>query len=227
MKLNSAIIFCRRRDIVGVKNKLYIGYGLKAILTMVMLLHTAIVKACECPPLTPVSVEQMNAYDVVFTGRIDSISPCATNGISIAHFTIDELYKGKTAKQVNVHFDCISSCMMSLAKNEEWIIYAIYQRFDVISVKLCSHSRKYFREGKQDFYRAVSGRTYDQEKEFLRTNLGIRPFVAKEQWNKDQVEFKPHNKQPSSSSKIFLLLISFGVMILIYILTRKKRRKNG
>lgn len=216
-----------RRIFEGVKNKLDIVFAMKRLWVVVMLLHAAILTACECPPVSPISLELTKEYDVIFIGKIDSISPCSTNGISRAYFTIDELYKGKTGRQTAVHFDCLSSCMMSFAKNEEWIIYAIYQRFDVISVKLCSHSRKQFKTGEQDFYRAASGRTFDEEKEFLKSNLQEQAFLGKEDWNKEQQELKPHNTQPSNSSKIYLLLISFGVMILIYILTRKKGRKNG
>lgn len=192
-----------------------------------MLLYSAILMACECPPLSPVDQELTKNYDVIFVGKIDSLSPCSTEGIAIAYFTIHELYKGKASRRVEVHFDCSSACLMSFSKNEEWIIYAIYQRFDLVSVKLCSHSRKHFKTGEQDFYQAVSGRTFEEEQTFLKSALGEQPFIEKENWNEEQKEFKPHNTQPSNSNKIYLLLISFGVMILIYILTRKKRRKNG
>ena len=194
---------------------------------MVMLLHASVLMACKCAPVIPIDQELVKKYDVIFMGRIDSIAPCSTNGISVAYFTISELYKGTTGKNVAVHFDCLSSCMMSFARNEEWIIYAIYQRFGVVSVKLCSHTRKHFASGEQDFYRAASKRTFEEEQSFLKNTLQLQPFTDAEQWNKDQQELKPHNEQPSNNSKIYLLLISFAVMILIYILTRKKRKKNG
>ena len=131
------------------------------------------------------------------------------------------------SKELAKNFDCASSCMMSFAKNEEWLIYANYQRFDVAMVKLCSQSRKQFKASEQDFYLAAAQRTFEQEKEFLKTELGIQPFIKTEKWNNDQQEYKPHNEQPSGMNKIYLLLVSFAVMILIYIITRKNKKKNG
>ena len=163
----------------------------------------------------------------IFFGKVDSISPCATNGISNAYFTIKELYKGNAPQQISIHFDCTSSCMMSFSKNEEWLIYAGYQRFDVVSVNLCSHSRKRFSADAQDFYLASSKRTFDQETEFLRTELGIQSFADTDTWNAKQQELKPRNEQPSNNNKLYLLGVSFGVMILIYIITRKKKKENG
>jgi hypothetical protein len=205
----------------------YILNTMKKFLFVIVLFLTSVVMACECPPVSSITLDLAKNYDIIFIGKIDSVSACATNGISIATFTISELYKGNSIKQAMVHFDCVTSCMMSFARNEEWIIYANYQRFDVISVKLCSHSRKYFQPGEQDFYLSAAKRTFDEEKEFLKSGLGVQPFIENESWNKDQQELRPHNDQPSSQRKIMLLLVSFIVMILIYIITRKKRRKNG
>ena len=49
---------------------------------------------------------------------------------------------------------------------------------------------------------------------FIASNI----FSQKEKWNEEQAELKPHNEQPSDQSKVYLLLVSFGIMILIYIL---------
>ena len=203
------------------------GYILKALLLFIVIVHSAVSTACKCPPVTPISKELAKNYELIFTGKIDSVAACATNGVARAFFTIEELYKGNAKQQVEVHFDCASSCMMSFAKNEEWLIYANYQRFDVAMVKLCSQSRKQFKASEQDFYLAAAQRTFEQEKEFLKTELGIQPFIKTEKWNNDQQEYKPHNEQPSGMNKIYLLLVSFAVMILIYIITRKNKKKNG
>ncbi|HSH66789.1 MAG TPA: hypothetical protein VLB84_13585 [Bacteroidia bacterium] len=162
--------------------------------------------ACECPPVKPISHELTKAYDVIFSGTVDSVSVCPSDGISSAYFTIYELYKGNVKQHQAVQFDCISSCMMSFEKNDSWIIYATYQRFDVVSVKLCSPSRKQFQSTEQDFYLATAKRSFDEERDFLRTDLGIQSFVTDEDWNKNQKEFRPHNEQPSGMNKIFLLL---------------------
>lgn len=192
-----------------------------------IVLYSTVTIACKCATIAPVTKELCKEYDVVFTGTVDSVATCDSNGISLAYFNIIALYKGNTMQQVKVHFDCKSSCMMSFAKGDEWIIYANYQRFDVISVKLCSHSRKRFKQGEQDFYLAAAQRTFDEEKEYLKTELGIQSFIETGKWNKEQQELKPHNDQPSNINKIYLLLVSFVVMILIYIITRKNKKKNG
>ncbi len=200
---------------------------MKTYLLFILSLRSVILMACECPGISPINKDLAKDYDVIFIGRVDSVSTFATNGISTAYFTLEELYKGNTPQQLGVDFDGVSACLMSFAKDEEWIIYANYQRFNVISVKLCSHSRKHAKEGEQDFYATAAQRTFEQEKTVLKTIFGTQPFIEKEKWNKEQQEFKPRNEQPSGINKLLLLLISFGVMILIYILTRKKKKKNG
>jgi hypothetical protein len=199
---------------------------MKKYLFFILLLRSVVLMACECPPLAPISKELASDYDIVFMGKVDSVS-AAANGISSAYFTVEEFYKGHAGKHIIVDFDAVSACMMSFAKNEHWIIYATYQRFDVISVKLCSHSRKQVNASEQDFYATAAQRTFEQESEFLKTAFGVQPFIEKEAWNKEQQDLKPRNEQPSGMSKMVLVLISFGAMILIYILTRKKKRKNG
>jgi hypothetical protein len=193
---------------------------------LVLLLFTfatihAIACKCDTPPL---SKEEAKHYDLIFLGKVDSVGISDTDGICIAYFTAEELYKGNSKQQIPVHFDCKSSCMMSFAKGEEWLIYGTYQRFDVVSVKFCEHSRKQMHAGEQDFYSGQQ--TFEEENQFLKTNFGLQSFIKDENWNKDQKELRPTNAQPSSSSKIWLLLISFAAMIIIYILTRKKKKEN-
>ena len=149
---------------------------MKNFLLVVVLFHTTVLAACECPPIIPVNQELAKKYDVIFTGKVDSVSDC-TAGISKVYFTIEELYKGRAMQQMAVQFDCVSSCLMSFAKNEEWIIYAAYQQKKKNTKKQNKHSRKYFKAGEQDFYLAAAGRTFEEEKEFLRSGLGIQPFV--------------------------------------------------
>lgn len=200
---------------------------MKKYLFFILIMRSALLMACECPPLSPISKERCDNYDIIFIGKVDSVSTAATGGISSVYFTLEELYKGHAVKQVSLDFDAVSACMMSFAKNDEWIIYANYQRFDEISVKLCSHSRKRMNAGEQDFYATAAQRTFEQEQEFLKKTFGAQPFQEKESWNKEQEDLKPRNEQPSGMNKLMLLFVSFGVMILIYLLTRKKKKENG
>src|SRR4051812_34424948 len=95
-----------------------------------LLFSSSLLSACECPPLSPVTKELCDHYDVIFFGRIDSVALCDTKGNAVAFFTIVELYKGNSEKRIKINFDCSSECLMSFAKNEEWLIYANYRKFD-------------------------------------------------------------------------------------------------
>lgn len=177
--------------------------------------------ACECPPLQPVSKELCGQYDVIFYGRVDSIASCGTEGLGTVYFTIISLYKGSAQQHVSVDYDCTSSCMMSFSKDEEWIIYSVYQHFDLITVNLCSHSRKKANAGSADFYQAASGRSFEEENLFLEKALGIQPYASHNELNDRQKEMQPHNEQPAALTKLWLLLISLGVMAIIFIITKK------
>jgi len=198
---------------------------MKAKIVFVLLLLSKLSFACQCPPLSPISKDLCEKYEVIFYGKVDSVSPCGTNGISTAHFTIIELYKGGVEQFVNVDFDCSSSCMMSFAKGDEWIIYSIFQRFDLLTVNLCGHSRKFFHDAAQDVNQITSERTFEQEKQFLNKALGIQSFIKKNELNQQQNELAHENTQPSAISKLLLLLASALVMGIVYYISRNKKKK--
>lgn len=179
--------------------------------------------ACQCPTLSPISKDLCNKYEVIFYGKVDSVSPCATNGISTAHFTINELYKGEVEQHVKVDFDCSSACMMSFSESDEWIIYSIFQRFDLMTVNICEHSRKFFSDATLDIYEIASHRTFEQEKQFLNKALGIQSFIKKNELNEQQNNMAHHNTQPSAMNKLWLLLASAVAMGIVYYVTRKKK----
>lgn len=179
--------------------------------------------SCECPPTQPVSKELCKKYDVIFLGKIDSVSPCTTDGIATAYFTINELYKGAVQRSVKVDFDCSSDCMMSLSKGDGWLIYSNFQRFNLLSVNICGHSRKLFADANQDIYQLAAQRTFEQERQFLVSALGIQSFMKSNELNKQQTDLGPRNEHPSPMNKLWLLLVSFLVMILVYYVIKKKR----
>jgi len=183
--------------------------------------------ACDCPLIQKIDAESLKKYNVVFYGVVDSVSSCNTEGLSIAYFTIEELYKGETEKNIKITFDCSSSCMMSFAKGEKWIIYAVYKKFEVLAAHFCEHTRKYYSDEKQDAYAfTISQQTFEQEKKYLITNLGIQAFVEKNKLNEQQSLLKPHNDQPSGLNKILLLIVSFVVMIIVFLVSRKKKNNK-
>lgn len=199
---------------------------MRQLVTLFLFLSSGYLFACECKPLTPISKELCGNYNVVFSGKVDSVSACGTDGIATAYFTIDELYKGAVEKYVKVDFDCASSCLMSFAKNDQWLIYATYQRFDLMTVNICDHNRKKINEEAQDIYRIAAQRTFEEEKEFLKVTFGSQLYAVGNKLNKQQTELGPHNDQPTDWGKLGLLLISLSVMGLVYYVTRNKN-KNG
>jgi hypothetical protein len=198
---------------------------MKKNILFLFILFSKIILACECPTITPVSKELCNNYDVIFFGKVDSVSLCDVVSGATAYFTINELYKGAVQQKLKINFDCSSSCMMSFSKDEEWLIYATYQQFDVLNVILCSHSRKYFNEASQDYYQVQAQRTFEQEKQFLETTLGTQRYPQTNEINQQNGDI-PHNEQPGGIYKLGLLLISFATMAIVYFVTRNKNRKN-
>jgi hypothetical protein len=163
---------------------------------------------------------------VIFYGKVDSIIPCHNSGIGTAYFTIINLYKGSAEQKVAVDYDCTSACMMSLSKNDEWIIYSTYQRFDLLTVSICSHSRKKISDGSADFYQVSSGRSFEEENNFLKKTLGVLPFASHNELNDQQKEMQPHNDQPTAINKLWLLIISLAATVIIYFVSKKFFR-NG
>jgi hypothetical protein len=196
---------------------------MKKIITLLFLFVSAYSFACQCPVLAPVSKELAAGYDVVFSGKIDSVGACSTKGIATVYFTISELYKGTTEKHLNAAFDCASECLMSFAQGEEWLIYSKYEKFDLLKIDICGHSRKNFNDDAKDIYLIAAQRSFLQEKEFLKTTFGLQYFIEANDLNKQHEEVGPHNDQPSGMGKITLLLISFAVMGIVYFVTRKKK----
>jgi hypothetical protein len=183
------------------------------------------VAACECPPLADLNGPSAAKYDVIFLGRVDSISPCSTQGIATAYFTIEELYKGSVTREVRVNFECASACLMSFSKGDTWLLYASYLRFDHIKVDLCSHSRKLFAEGEQDIYLMGTQRSFVDERKLLNKLLGTKSFITANELNDQQAEFKPHNVQPSAVSKLVLIGVSIVAMMLVYYFLKRKTKK--
>jgi hypothetical protein len=189
---------------------------------LLLLFSSKVILACECPVLKPISKELYIDYDVIFYGKVDSVSICK-QGISIAYFTIQELYKGTVEKEVKVNFDCVSECLMSFEKGEEWLMYTKYKRFDLLTVHICDHSRKQFADLDQDIYQLTAKRTFEEEKEFLRSNLGIISPIRRNDLNQQQNELGPSNTQPGAWTKLVLLLVSLSVMLGVYYVTKKKK----
>jgi len=186
---------------------------MKIRLCILFILFSASSFSCDCPlDLPPVSLETVKNYDVIFYGKVDSVSPCTTKGLAIAYFTISELYKGQISQHQAINFDCSSECMMSFAKGEKWLIFSHFQRFDELLVNFCEHSKN------------ASQWSLEKDKAILNEILGIQEFVEKNVINDQQEDLRGRNKQPSSMNKVWLLVISFLVMAIVYFVTRNKKK---
>ncbi len=196
---------------------------MKIFFSLLLTLLSQITDACECPPIKPISKESGNNYDVIFFGKIDSVSSCPVKGNAIAYFTVSQLYKGRIQQHLKINFDCSTPCMMSFSKDEEWLIYSTFKRFDEMNVTLCGHSRKFFGDVSKDFYQTNAQRTFEEEKFFLKETFGIQTFPQNTASNKQQQDSNPQNEQPSGIIKLILILISFTVMAIVYVITRNKK----
>lgn len=180
--------------------------------------------ACICEPLAPLSKESFKQYDVIFYGKVDSIS-FSRSKENIVHFSVIELYQGNSEEHVQLIYDGSSSCMMNFINNEEWIIYATYSNFDKLNVHLCSHSRKRFNDTSKDPYLAGAGKSFADELTLLRTELNTQQLIKRNDLIKTQSELKPHNDQPSNINKVILLIVSLLVMVLVYFISKFIKKK--
>jgi hypothetical protein len=169
--------------------------------------------ACDCPPLKPIAVEQLESYHVIFKGTVTAL------GSGFALFTVQQVYKGKLTQQVKVLIDDTSSCRITFAKDDQWLIYANFIRYGNLQVDFCSRSRKYFADSTKDYYQSASLLTYESEVDFLKQKLGTQPL---EKGNPDSAAMQQHELiQPSMTNKFWLLIGSLFFFTLI-IFTLKK-----
>lgn len=171
-------------------------------------------KACQCP-LTALSMEECNKYDIIFKGKILSVKDCGDK-FGEALFEVEELYKGVVAKEFIVLFECNVECAMKFNPGEEWVIYSNYKQVDKALMNWCSRSRKYFRNEKEDFYTVNYGNDYFDEVKFLREKLGNHRPLA----NQANLEAN-RNQLPDKTQFIVILICSLSGIILFYWLFNK------
>ncbi len=185
------------------------------ILFVFLILHSKFLISCDCPPLKPLSKEVCEEYNIIFSGRVDSVGMC--DGTSTAYFFVQALYKGKAMQKIAINFDCSTSCMMNFEKGEMWVIYGKYYKFGKIEVNFCSRSRKFFKDASQDFYAINNQMSYVDEINFLQSNLGTQQIESEN----NQAQYQRELIKPSAWSKLWLLLISLAVMAVIWFVSKK------
>ncbi|HXC06586.1 MAG TPA: hypothetical protein VNZ86_17640 [Bacteroidia bacterium] len=171
--------------------------------------------ACKCGEHPVLDKQQCDLYNVIFKGKVDSISGCR-DGYATAYFRIQELYKGKSLEQVSVRFDCESDCQLSVGNGEEWLVYARYFQYNKLDMEFCSRSRKHI-EGADDFYTALNHMSWKEEGDVLVKIIGKQQVTKKvEPPMKERTLI-----QPSAYWKIGLVLISVVAMLIIFYLVKK------
>jgi hypothetical protein len=170
--------------------------------------------ACQCP-LTQLSLEECNKYEVIFKGKIVKVIEC-DNKFGEVLFEVQELYKGNSEEKFKVLFECEVDCAQKFSVGDEWIIYSRYKQLDNAMMDWCSRSRKFFKVDTEDFYTYTYGNDYEDELVFLRKNLGLHRTLVE---RKSQIDGR--NIKPSINQTIFVLLISVGTIVLFYYLFNK------
>lgn len=186
-----------------------------SLLFFLLLLNSTSAIACQCP-ITVLSLEECNKYDIIFRGKITSNSGCVDKK-GEAVFEIIELYKGRINAAFPVIFTCEIECAQAFNVGEEWIIYTNYKQADKGVMDWCSRSRKFFKNEKEDFYSVTYGNSYDDELEFLRKNLGTYKTMKAREEN----QAGKRNIIPSKTQLIITLFISLAVVILFLQLFKK------
>lgn len=181
------------------------------LLILFLLLRHSPALACQCP-LTRLSMEECDKYEIIFKGKILSVKDCGDK-FGEAVFKIDELYKGNASKEFKVLFECGIECAQKFNPGEEWIIYSRYKQIDNAKMDWCSRSRKFFKIDKEDFYAVTYGNDYYDEVKFLQEKLGVHRLLA----DKNPQDGN-RNKIPDQKGFVIVLLCSLAGLVLFYYL---------
>jgi hypothetical protein len=189
-------------------------YLLIGIYLLLPFFYAAQSQGCECP-LTTLSLEECDKYELIFRGKVISVNAC-DNKPGEATFEIEELYKGNVTKKFKVLFECNTACAAGFSPGDEWIIYSRYKQIENAMMDWCSRSRKYFKIDKLDFYTDTYGNDYDDELKFLRKKLGLHRLLAD---NPTRAENR--NPVPNTNQLVIILLSSLAAVVLFYYVFNK------
>lgn len=184
------------------------------VLGLLLFLYSSPAEACQCP-LTQLSIDECNKYEIIFKGKIVSVIDCKDK-FGEAVFEVEELYKGNSEERFKVLFECHVECAQKFSVGDEWIIYSRYKQLDNALMDWCSRSRKFFKIDKEDFYTYTYGNDYEDELAFLRKNLGLHRTLVEQ---KSQIDGR--NIKPNINESIVIVLISLGAIVLFYYLFNK------
>lgn len=165
--------------------------------------------ACQCP-ITKLDKEELDKYSIIFNGVIKSVKLNGEN--SEAVFELKELYKGISKQEFKILFNNDDNCKIDLRVGDEWLIYSTYYQIDNAKLDFCSRSRKFIKDTKNDFFIELTGITFDDERLYLKQNLGIHHFLKED----DTQNVKGRNIIPNTTQFFVILICSVLGMFALY-----------
>lgn len=188
----------------------------KLILTFfVLIAFMANTFACQCP-ITALDKNELNKYDIIFKGRIKKNDLLKEKSELI--FEVNELYKGVITNEFTVLYNALDECKFDLRVGDEWIIYTNYYQVNNARLDFCSRSRKYFKNIKEDYFSVTTGLSYDDEMQYLQSNLGLHKCLKN---NYDQVDVTKRNIIPTTNQFIVVILFSILGIVFFYWLVNR------
>jgi hypothetical protein len=191
---------------------------MKKLLTLVFFGLTLQAYAiCDCLIGGRPTKANTSVYDLIFTGKVDSLVVSGEN--PRVWLRVTAVYKGVVLKHTPLFFEAVGECSMKFEKGQEWIIYADYERYGEAAVDYCSRSRRRIDNERMDMYLETSGVTFDGEIQFLEKNY--KRSAPVEMKNDQQPIPERHNEIPKGWTPVWLLLASTAGAVTLYWLARK------
>lgn len=172
---------------------------------------------CDCQIAGKASAYNTSLYDLIFLGRVDSVSECAEQ--ATVWFTVSAVYKGEVLKRMPVIYDCSSACKFSFAKGQEWLMYTDYEKYGEAHADVCSRSRRRISNPVLDMYLVSSGQTFEEELAFIDETYHRGQPVEMREGLQPIPDRK--NEIPKGWTPLWLIFLSAGGLLLAYFLVRR------
>jgi hypothetical protein len=169
---------------------------------------------CNCT-LIPVSDNAIAPYELIFKGKVLSVSGC--DKTANVTFEIQELYVGKSFATVEIAYDCSSACKMTFAPGETWLVYATYESYGKAKTEYCSHTRMLYPDDENDMNTIGHGMTFDEEIAWLKKKFGVQEL------NDESMAVDMHHKNiiPKGYTVLWYLGIGLVVVVAAYFVGRR------
>ena|ERR1051326_3846690 len=192
-------------------------FSRSALLFILLLLAGKNIPACDCPDAKPLGKEFIRQnYPVVFYGKVLSMGD--HDGKFFVKFKVIEPYIGKLTEELEI-VDPNSDCSPGFGEGQEWLIYARYVEYGKPGTNICTPSRKFFSNEKDDFNVAVRKTTFSDDRELLRREFGVQPFFVKDA--EQELLSKRELIKPKGYGMVWMVLIGTFVLALFYYLFNK------